>query len=290
MRSDGPISASMCSSSCGCRSAYVHIWVYTCVALVWWSGGRRFKSCQPDKERPGQRRFPGTGSRLFRLVCPSLVHLAGDLCATLVETACARQRRVCADLPPVQSGVRSRAGRASLVELEAGTPQVLVGGVDILMVVDRSTRPILLVSSFLAMVIVSGCSGGSSAPIPTVTATATVTATVTAPAAASETSSGVVASAASQARYPSGDPVLPGYPLIVPTSAIDYRVANAISTEQVVAVAPGVYAAYSPTQTDLYAYLDLPNDGDCAVRDQYFPGTGGACWNGVPPSPEESSR
>jgi hypothetical protein len=58
--------------------------------------------------------------------------------------------------------------------------------------------------------------------------------------------------------YPSGDPVLPGYPLIVPVGTIDDRVASWFE-----------------------AYLDGPNSGDCIVRSQFFPNTGGACWEGV---------
>lgn len=87
--------------------------------------------------------------------------------------------------------------------------------------------------------------------------------------------------------YPSGAPVLDGYPVLVDTASLDNRVASWIDTPQAVALAPGVYAAYNPAQPDTYAYLDGPSDGDCAVRDLYFPETGGACWSGVLPGPQE---
>jgi hypothetical protein len=81
-----------------------------------------------------------------------------------------------------------------------------------------------------------------------------------------------------------GDPVFPGYPLIVDIGTVDRRVANWDKDKtvdgQLVAVAPGVYAVYNPAVPDLLSYLTGPSDGDCAVRHQYFP-TGGACWDGV---------
>ena len=77
---------------------------------------------------------------------------------------------------------------------------------------------------------------------------------------------------------------------MITTATLDRRVANWIDTEQAVAVAPGVYAAYNPAVTDLWRYLTLPNDGDCAVRDTFFPNTGGACWDGVLPGPDEPSQ
>ena len=89
--------------------------------------------------------------------------------------------------------------------------------------------------------------------------------------------------------YPSGDPVLDGYPVLVDTAQLDSRLASWIDTPQAVAVAPGVYVAYTPAQPDLEAYLQQPNDGDCAVRDLYFPQTAGACWGGVLPGPQEPS-
>lgn len=90
-----------------------------------------------------------------------------------------------------------------------------------------------------------------------------------------------------QLYYPSGDPVVEGYPVLVETAQLDDRLASWIDTPQAVAVAPGVFASYSPAQPDLEAYLDLPNAGDCAVRELYFPETGGACWSGVLPGPQE---
>ncbi len=92
-----------------------------------------------------------------------------------------------------------------------------------------------------------------------------------------------------QLRYPSGDPVPDGYPLIVDTAQLDSRLANWIKTPQAVALAPGVYAGYNPAVTDLSVYLDGPADGDCAVRDLYAFG-GGACWNGVLLSPAEPAQ
>jgi hypothetical protein len=87
--------------------------------------------------------------------------------------------------------------------------------------------------------------------------------------------------------YPDGSPVLAGYPKLVPLSSIDNRVHNWFTlqpppSDQVVELAPGVFAPYNPAVTDLGKYLDGPVDGDCAVRNQYFPTAGGSCWNGVP--------
>lgn len=92
-----------------------------------------------------------------------------------------------------------------------------------------------------------------------------------------------------QLYYPSGDPVLEGYQLVVDTAQIDYRVANAIKTPQVVAVAPGVYVGYNSAVPDLSKYLDGASDGDCVVREA-FGFFGGSCWNGVPPSPAEPAQ
>ena len=93
-----------------------------------------------------------------------------------------------------------------------------------------------------------------------------------------------------QLYYQSGDPVLPGYPLIVDTAQIDSRVANAIPAPQTVALAPGVYVGYNPAVTDLAVYLESNvGDGDCAVRDLYAFG-GGSCWGGVLASPAEPGQ
>lgn len=85
--------------------------------------------------------------------------------------------------------------------------------------------------------------------------------------------------------YPSGDPVLPGYPLIVPVATIDGRVASWFGDKlvngQVVALAPGVYTPFNPVVPAPTDYLDGPNSGDCIVRSQFFPDSGGACWEGV---------
>ncbi len=90
-----------------------------------------------------------------------------------------------------------------------------------------------------------------------------------------------------QLFYASGDAVLEGYPLIVDTAQLDYRVANWIKTPQAVALAPGVYAGYNPAVADLAVYLETnTGDGDCAVRELYQFG-GGSCWDGVLASPQE---
>ena len=106
-------------------------------------------------------------------------------------------------------------------------------------------------------------------------------------AAASRSAAAASASAAAILRYPSGAPVLKGYPVLVDTKRLDYRVASWIKTAKAVALAPGVYAAYNPAAPDLTAYIDGPNDGDCAVRKLYFPESGGACWSGVLAGPQE---
>lgn len=89
--------------------------------------------------------------------------------------------------------------------------------------------------------------------------------------------------------YPSGDPVLPGYPVKVSGASIDYRVIgySGSTDQEFVALAPGVYAPYTPVEPDLTAYLDGPSKGDCTVRAKLFPGTGGTCWSGVAPGSEE---
>lgn len=90
---------------------------------------------------------------------------------------------------------------------------------------------------------------------------------------------------------PSGAPVFPGYPLVVDVSTLDYRVASWFEGQlvdgQVVALAPGVYTPYNPAVPDLLSYLTGPNDGDCVVREQFFPNAGGACWSGVLPGAAE---
>lgn len=93
-----------------------------------------------------------------------------------------------------------------------------------------------------------------------------------------------------QLYYPSGDPVLVGYPIVVDTAQLDRRLASWIDTPQAVALAPGVYASYNPAATDLSIYLEGPTDGDCAVREMYFPQSGGACWSGVLASPAEPTQ
>lgn len=85
--------------------------------------------------------------------------------------------------------------------------------------------------------------------------------------------------------------MLAGYPLIVNVSSIDRRVASwyqdKLVEDQVVALAPGVYAPFNPAINDLADYLGGPSDGDCLIRDKFFPSTGGTCWNGVQAGSEE---
>jgi hypothetical protein len=82
-----------------------------------------------------------------------------------------------------------------------------------------------------------------------------------------------------------GDAVFAGYPLIVDVGTIDSRVANSFEGElvdgQVVALAPGVYTPFNPNVPNLTSYLAGPNAGGCAMRDQFFPNSGGSCWEGV---------
>ena len=130
---------------------------------------------------------------------------------------------------------------------------------------------------------VAGCSSSASkttAPATKATAPATTTtavATTTTPPPPTTTTPPPV-------TMPSGDPVFPGYPKLVPIVSLDYRVRSWFSnprSDQAVAVAPGVYTPYNPNVPDLESYLDGPTDGDCAARSAYFPDSGGACWEGV---------
>jgi hypothetical protein len=86
-------------------------------------------------------------------------------------------------------------------------------------------------------------------------------------------------------KMPSGDPVFSGYPKIVNVSTIDSRVRSwyqgKLVDNQVVALAPGIYAPYNPNVPDLNEYLSGPVDGDCAAKQHYFPEASGACWSGV---------
>jgi hypothetical protein len=75
--------------------------------------------------------------------------------------------------------------------------------------------------------------------------------------------------------------------VLVDTAKLDFKLSDWIATEQAVAVAPGVYVAYSPAVPNLADYLDEPVDGDCVVIDKFFPEAGSTCWNGVVPSPQE---
>lgn len=162
-----------------------------------------------------------------------------------------------------------------------------------------------LAAIFSVALVAAGCSSAVVAQeslAPTVTATARATATPTpksTPTPPSDRDGDGVRDTADdfpddparsvQLYYPSGDPVIEGYPVLVDTAQLDYRVASWIKTDQAVALAPGVYAGYNPAVSDLTKYLDGPADGDCAARDA-FEFAGGACWNGVPASPAEPAQ
>jgi hypothetical protein len=124
-----------------------------------------------------------------------------------------------------------------------------------------------------------GC-GSSSRGEPAVTTSSTVPSTTTTRAPTSTAST-----LPPPVTMPNGQPVFEGYPKLVPVSSLDRRVASWVQlngpVDQVVALAPGVYTEFNPNIPDLSKYLDEPNMGDCAMRDEYFPGTGGACWTGV---------
>lgn len=80
----------------------------------------------------------------------------------------------------------------------------------------------------------------------------------------------------------------PGYPLVVDTSTLSDRVSQYVETDQVVAVAPGLYAPFNPAIPDLDSYIDdSPVLGDCMMMHTYFEGHGGTCWDGVPPGSAE---
>ncbi|AKJ72179.1 hypothetical protein TPA4_14 [Tsukamurella phage TPA4] len=134
-------------------------------------------------------------------------------------------------------------------------------------------------AALAAVALLVGCGGQEkqSSSTETVTVTAAPTASSTAAPAA--------------LTYPSGDKVLQGYPLIVNVKSLDPRIVSNFEGKlvngKVVALAPGVYAPYSPVESNLAAYLDGPSDGDCTVRNKYFPTSGGSCWNGVLPGSEE---
>ena len=138
-----------------------------------------------------------------------------------------------------------------------------------------------------SILLVTGCtgqvSGSPSTVLQTVTATTTVTQTQTVtavPLVSSPPASGPL-------LYPSGDELLPGYPVLVSRASLDSRVASWLKSKEVVALAPGVYAAYTSAVPDLGSYLDGPVDGDCAVIRRYFPQAAGSCWSGVQPSAQE---
>lgn len=85
----------------------------------------------------------------------------------------------------------------------------------------------------------------------------------------------------------------PGYPMVVNSASVDYRVAAWFDGRPadglLVALAPGLYAPYDAGAPDLAAYY-LPEGvaGDRAMKATIFPGAGGAAtWFGVLPGTEE---
>lgn len=147
-------------------------------------------------------------------------------------------------------------------------------------------RMTVLAALVATALLFAGCSSRTESDEQSAQAETTVTATASAPVKTTTTTMPVPPTTTTTIlMYPSGDPVLPGYPLIVPVGAIDTRVASWFEGQlvdgQVVALAPGVYTPFNPVVSDLTNYLDGPNNGDCVVRSQFFPNSGGACWDGV---------
>lgn len=83
----------------------------------------------------------------------------------------------------------------------------------------------------------------------------------------------------------------PGYPVLVDSKSLDYRVENWLEmsrNDQAVALAPGVYAPYNENIKDLESYYESgPFYGDSAMIDKYFDNGGGASWGGVKPGSQE---
>ena len=75
---------------------------------------------------------------------------------------------------------------------------------------------------------------------------------------------GDVVPAAGALVMASGDPVFPGYPKVVSKKSIDDRPAHSMTTDQVVALAPGVYAAYNPGRSRPRHLPDRPERGATA--------------------------
>lgn len=149
---------------------------------------------------------------------------------------------------------------------------------------SRTVR--VLAAASAGLVLLTACTS-EPAPSPTVTVHATVTAEPAPAPVITVTAAPVAEPEPAELTYPSGDPVFDGYPVLVDTSSLDRRLENWIDTDQAVALAPGVYVGFSKAVPDLADYLDGPNSGDCAVRDKYFPNSGGSCWNGVTLSKQE---
>jgi ABC-type Fe3+-hydroxamate transport system substrate-binding protein len=149
-------------------------------------------------------------------------------------------------------------------------------------------RLTVLITLVAAALLLTACSSRTEAGGPNNRAETTTNATTSTPAPTTTTTTTTpvpTTTTTTVFMYPSGDPVLPGYPLIVSVDTIDRRVASWFEDKlvdgQVVALAPGVYTPFNPVVPDLADYLDGPSDGDCAVRGQFFPNSGGACWEGV---------
>jgi hypothetical protein len=152
---------------------------------------------------------------------------------------------------------------------------------------NRFMRRMIILTALVATpLLLAGCSSRTESDEQSARTETTVTTTASASVETTTTATPVPpTTTTTRFAYPSGDPVLPGYPLIVSVGTIDRRVASWFEGKlvdgQVVALAPGVYTPFNPVVPDLTNYLDGPNDGDCVVRSQFFPNTGGACWDGV---------
>lgn len=84
----------------------------------------------------------------------------------------------------------------------------------------------------------------------------------------------------------------PGYPVLVDSTTLDYRVAAAFertgNTGQVVALVPGVYAPYNPNVPELDKYYEGGGVyGDSMMHKEYLPDLPGSFWSGVQPGAQE---
>lgn len=132
----------------------------------------------------------------------------------------------------------------------------------------------------LGCLMMAGCSGDIE-PVPTVTVTETVTVPPPTEAAPVTPDSSTLVKKI-RSTYP-------GYPLVVDTGSVDYRVASSFETSpQLVALAPGVYTSYNESVTELDVYVDeAPVSGDCTLINSLFADRGGSCWDGVKAGTQE---